>query len=92
MDAIKMNSLSAVEQLEVLTELAKDMGYEVRQEALGGTGGGRCEVAGKKLLIIDLQVGTMDQLESVSKALASDPQLALYVMTKDQEQSLRRAA
>jgi len=87
-----MTTLSTVEQLDTLIELARDMGYEVRHEMLGGVGGGRCEVGGRKVLFIDLSLGSVDQLELVSKALADDPQLALYVMTKNQEQSLRRAA
>ena len=87
-----MTSLSTVEQLDTLIELAKDMGYEVRHEMLGGVGGGRCEVAGKKVLFIDLSLGTMDQLDLVGNALAADPQIGLYVMTKNQESALRRAA
>ena len=87
-----MTSLSTVEQLDVLIELAKDMGYEVRHEVLGGAGGGRCEIGARKLLFIDLSLGTIEQLESVSRSLSADPQLALYVMSQRQEQALRAAA
>jgi len=80
---------SSVEQLEVLLELSKDMGYEVRYETLGGIGGGACEYAGRKCLFVDVTLGPMDQLDSVSQALGNDPQVALYEMTGDQETALR---
>lgn len=89
-----IRSKNAVEQLETLIDLAKDMGYEVRHEVLGGTGGGTCEYGGRKCLFVDLSLGVVDQLQAVSRALCLDPQLALYEMTNDQETALqaRRAA
>lgn len=80
---------SSVEQLEILLELAKDIGYEVRYETLGGIGGGACEYAGRKCLFVDITLGLLDQLDSVSRALGNDPQVALYEMTRDQESALR---
>ena len=84
-----MTSLSTVEQMDVLIELANDMGYEVRHEVLGGAGGGRCEIGGRKILFVDLSLGTIEQLEACSKSLSADPQLALYVMNGNQEEALR---
>jgi hypothetical protein len=89
-----LQSKSSVEQLDILLELAKDMGYEVRYESLGGVGGGTCEYAGSKCLFVDITLGLLDQLDSVSRALGNDPQVALYEMTRDQEIALckRKAA
>lgn len=89
-----LNRKNSVEQLEVLLELAKDMGYEVRYESLGGIGGGACEYAGRKCLFVDLSLGILEQLDFVSRALGNDPQVALYEMTGDQESALqvRKAA
>ena len=84
-----MNRMSTVQQLDVLIDLAKDMGYEVRHEVLGGAGGGACEFAGRKCLFVDLSLGVIDQLDYVSRALANDPQVALYEMTHEQESALR---
>ncbi len=87
-------TMSAVEQLETLTDLAKDMGYEIRHDVLGGSGGGACEFGGRKVLFIDLSLSTFEQLQIVSRALCADPQLALYEMTGSQESALqnRRSA
>ncbi|MCH2179401.1 MAG: hypothetical protein MK106_11420 [Mariniblastus sp.] len=89
-----LNRKNSVEQLEVLLELAKDMGYEVRYESLGGIGGGTCEYAGRKCLFVDLTLGILEQLDFVSRSLGNDPQVALYEMTRDQESALqvRKAA
>ncbi len=80
---------NSVDQLETLLELAKDMGYEVRYESLGGIGGGTCEYGGRKCLFVDITLGVLDQLDAVSRALGNDPQVALYEMTQDQEFALR---
>ena len=84
-----VKSVSTIEQLELLLDLAKDMGYEVRHEVLGGSGGGACTFAGRKCLFVDLSLTAMDQLDQVSRALCNDPQLALYEMTDHQEDALR---
>ena len=89
-----INRANTVEQLELLLELARDMGYEVRHEVLGGSGGGACEFAGRKCLFVDMSLNPIDQLEHVSRTLCGDPQLALYEMTEPQESALqnRKAA
>lgn len=87
-------SMSVVEQLETLTDLARDMGYEIRHDVLGGSGGGACEFGGRKVLFIDLSLSSLEQLHVVSRALCADPQLAMYEMTGSQESALqfRRSA
>ena len=53
--------------------LAKRIGYRIRQEWLGGSGGGGCEIRGQKFLFLDLSLGPDDQLELVLDALKNDP-------------------
>ena len=84
-----MGKMNAVRQMDVLIELAKDMGYEVRYEMLCGTGGGICEIGTRRCLFVDLSQSPIDQLESISKSLSSDPQVALYIMSQQQETALR---
>lgn len=62
-----------VELLHAVIALAEQLGYEVRYESFGGQGGGSCEVKGRKLLLVDLAQGPLEQLCSVVAALRSDP-------------------
>jgi hypothetical protein len=66
--------MHTVEMLAHAVDLAARLGYEVRQEWLGGSGGGGCEVNGRKLLLIDLAQGADEQLDRVIDALRHDPE------------------
>lgn len=65
--------MHTVELLEEACRVAEYLGYQTRQEWLGGTGGGACEFAGKKWIFIDLALNSIEQLEQVTEALRSDP-------------------
>lgn len=64
--------MHTVELLEEALKAAKELGYQVRQEWLGGAGGGGCEIKGRRHLFIDLALSVPDQL-----------QLALDVLERD---------
>ena len=51
--------MHTVEALEQALDLAQRLGYEVRQEWLGGNGGGGCELNGQKVLFLDLALGVI---------------------------------
>lgn len=61
-----------VEKLERLLAEAAKRGFVVRQEWLGGRGGGGCEIAGRKHLFIDLALSTAEQLAQVAEALTAE--------------------
>jgi len=65
--------MHTVELLEIAIAEADKLGYEVRQEWLGGTGGGRCEFAGRRVIFIDLALNSAEQLDQVIEALLDDP-------------------
>jgi hypothetical protein len=65
--------MHTVELLDQALSVAQRMGYGVRQEWLGGAGGGVCEFAGRKWLFVDLSLNVIEQLEQVRKALLADP-------------------
>ena len=65
--------MSIITQLEQSIESARQLGYDVRFDWFGGTGGGICQVNGKKVLFIDLALSPVEQLERVRLALGSDP-------------------
>lgn len=66
-----------VEKLERLLAEAMQRGYIVRQEWLGGRGGGACEIAGRKHLFVDLALSTAEQLGQIAEALAEDARPAV---------------
>ncbi len=57
-------------------QLARDLGYEVREEPLGELPGGRCTVKGATHVLINLGRPVADRLESLLRALAADPRVA----------------
>lgn len=69
--------MSAVLQLERLLAVAEQLGYRIRYENFGGSGGGACEFGGQRYLFVDLSLNTIEQLEQVRTALGQDPGLPL---------------
>ena len=67
--------MHTVELLEHAIESAEQLGYKIRQEWLGGVGGGACEFGGQKWLFIDLSLNAIEQLDQVSQALLGDAAL-----------------
>ena len=57
---------------------AERMGYKVRQEWLGGSGGGGCEIAGRKAIFVDLALSPVDKLDQLLQAMRDDP--AIFVV------------
>ena len=77
------------EILEAALRLAERAGYQVRHEWLGGSGGGGCQVKGRKLLFVDLALGPQEQLDRVLDALQRDPSLAEAAMPLPLRNTLR---
>jgi hypothetical protein len=65
--------MHTVDLLELALEAAKTLGFRVRQEWLGGSGGGGCEIKGHKWIFLDLALSPVDQLAQVAEALRADP-------------------
>ena len=68
--------MHTVDVLEAALALAKQAGYCVREEWLGGSGGGGCEIQGCKWIFLDLALGPEEQLDHVLDALRHDPALS----------------
>jgi hypothetical protein len=72
--------MHTVDLLEEALRAASVLGYRVRQEWLGGSGGGSCEIKGRLHLFIDLANSVPEQLDQALDSLRRDPracQLAL---------------
>jgi len=59
--------------LEQALDLATRLGYGIRQEWLGGSGGGGCELNGRKIFFLDLALDPGEQLEQLLDTLRHDP-------------------
>lgn len=86
--------MHTVEMLEELMALAGQMGYVIRQEWLGGSGGGECQFGGRRYIFVDLALSVVEQLEQVAAVLRSDPTLPFVKAPVPVMQTLeiRRAA
>ena len=86
--------MHTVELLEEACQAAVTLGYKIRQEWLGGVGGGACEFAGQKWVFVDLALNAVEQLEQVAEALRNDPGIHLTEVSPPLQQILdiRRAA
>ena len=65
--------MHTVDLREQALALAEQLGYRIREEWLGGSGGGQCEFAGCRWIFVDLALNAEEQLEQVAEALRSDP-------------------
>lgn len=84
--------MHTVEILEQSLDIAKLLGFEIRQEAFGGAGGGACEFKGQKFLFLDLSRNSIEQLEQVLEALRDDPALHTVNLPGALQQLLARRA
>lgn len=61
--------------LAEVIQLARDLGYEVREEPLGELLGGRCEVGGVPQVLLNLEQPVAERLDLLLRAIADDPRL-----------------
>lgn len=66
--------------------LARDLGYQVREEPLGDLPGGPCVIGGRPAILLNLELPAADRLAVLIAALSADPAVA------DQPVSRRLAA
>jgi hypothetical protein len=70
-------------------QLARDLGYEVREEPLGDLPGGRCTVNGVVHVLVNLEQPATERLDRLLRALAADPRLASEPKSRLLEARLR---
>ncbi len=58
------------------TQLARDLGYDVREEPLGDLPGGPCTVSGVACVILNIEQPPAARLDRLLRALVDDPRLA----------------
>jgi hypothetical protein len=67
--------MNTAQLLSQAIEAARRLGYEIREDALEGAGGGHCLIRGKKWLLLDMTQTYRDQLSDVLDALRVEPDL-----------------
>ena len=82
--------MHTVGMLEQALTLIKATGYLVRQEWLGGSGGGGCQLRGRKVFFLDLALTPAEQLDQVLETLHSDPDMADLPVPRELGELLRR--
>ncbi|MGA2034535.1 MAG: hypothetical protein ABSG68_19995 [Thermoguttaceae bacterium] len=81
--------MHTVELLACALDLAGRLGHQVRQEWLGGSGGGGCVLKGRKILFLDLALGPADQLDQVLCVLRYEPEAAGLPMPQELRAALQ---
>jgi hypothetical protein len=65
--------MHTVELLAHGLDLASRLGYQIRQEYLGGNAGGGCILKGRKIFFLDLALDPSEQLDILIDTLRRDP-------------------
>jgi hypothetical protein len=81
--------MHTVEMLEHALDLATRLGYTIRQEGLAGSGGGGCELKGRKLFFLDLDLGPGEQLDQTLETLRREPKTAELPMPRELRELLK---
>ena len=81
--------MHTVELLQEALEAARGLGFEVRQDWLGGNGGGHCLVRGRKLVLLDIAQSTEERLSVVADALRGEPGATKYVRSPELAERLK---
>jgi hypothetical protein len=68
--------MDATAQLDTIVRLFEQLGVEIRQERLGGSGGGLCLIRGRRVVFVDLDADAATRLDRSIEALAAIPEAA----------------
>jgi len=74
--------MHTVELLDEALAAARQLGFRIREEWLGGDGGGSCVLKGQKWLFVDLALDAADRLALVTSALSTEPAAAQLAMSE----------
>jgi hypothetical protein len=76
--------------LEEAMQLARDLGFRVREEPLGELPGGACSVGGKRQILLNAAHPSSQRLDTLLDVLAADPGVADQPISHLLETRLRR--
>ena len=84
--------MHTVELLDEALDVARRLGFQVRQEWLSGNRGGACEIKGQKWIFIDLAESPWEQLQQICRVLAESSAAAAPIASPRLRSILMQAA
>ncbi len=81
--------MHTIDLLRQALDLTARLGYTIRQEWLAGCGGGGCELRGRKLFFLDLDLAADEQLEQVIETLRREPDAPKLPMPHELRERLK---
>jgi hypothetical protein len=85
--------MHTVELLQEAVDTARRVGYDVRQDWLGGNGGGHCLVRGRRMILLDVAQTPDEQLNVVADALRGEADAKKFIRSRELAERLNvRAA
>lgn len=72
--------MHSLDLLQLALTTAREHGYTIRREWLGGISAGRVILGNRKILFVDISLSVLEQLEQVIGSLASDPRLDVQAL------------
>ena len=88
-DAVAKAVADTLGLLEEAMQLARDLEYLVREEPLGDLPGGACAVGGRRQILLNASLPSVERLETLLDILATDPRAADQPMSRLLEGRLR---
>jgi hypothetical protein len=79
-------------RLDVLLNLARELGIEIRSESLGGEGGGMCVLRGRRVLFVDTSADVETRYEKTVGAMAALAELDGRYVPPEVREDLDRMA
>jgi hypothetical protein len=77
-------------QLDRLTEIAEELGVEVRREPIDGQSGGLCRIKGRHVLFIDTLADLPTRIDRCVEALAQLPGIDRHYLRPDIREQIER--
>ena len=84
--------MHTVDLLDRALAAAQQLGFKVRQEWIGGFGGGGCQIKNQKWIFVDIALSPADQLRQVAEALRGDPGLPELQLASELRHVVQRKA
>jgi hypothetical protein len=73
--------MRTLELLDYLLDVARRIGFEIREEWLEGAGAGACEVRGQRILFVDQSLPPVDRVIQIAQALRGRVELErIYIL------------